>query len=128
MIIKRMRIEISPLVVLNVVGSSPILHPSKGVSRALSPFFVSPRFFFFTRPILFLRLVCDPPRSPKHPLPSFRYGGWSKGCRWRGAMGRRLTGALCFSSLFVLLRPHDHSTNKVVTGADIPLPRFFIVR
>ena len=26
------------IAVLNVVGSSPILHPSKGVSRVLTPF------------------------------------------------------------------------------------------
>ena len=106
-------------------GFESHLAPFKRSQPRVASFFVPPRFFFFTRPVLFLRLVCDPSRLPKRPLPPSWYVGRSKGCQWRGAMGRRLTGALCFSSYFVLFRPHDHSADKVVTGANILLPRFF---
>ena len=114
--------------VLNVVGSSPILHPSKGVSRVLSPFFLSLGFCIFTSRSSFRRLVSGLLTSPPLQFSLLPYGWRSSRCRSNGAARSRRPATWCFAPSFLLLRLYPYPSNIGHAKNQSRLPKFFIVR
>ena len=111
--------------VLNVVGSSPILHPSKGVSRVLPPFFVSLGFCIFTSRSSFRQLVSGLLTSPPLQFSLLPYGWRSPRCRSNGVARSRRPTAWCFAPSFLLLRLYPYPSNIGHAKNQSRLPKFF---